>query len=225
MAEVNFKDFAYKNPENEDFIVGYNASGTAEIRTKVKDVADFLASGGYGATGPQGPRGLTGSSGSAGVPGNAGATGAIGATGARGTAGTPGATGLTGSTGPQGPAGIGVGASGVTVFDGLTANNISAESVITIAPQTTYEGSKLDISISNSTTSNRNRLGRMSMYNVNYGTNSILRFVETSTNTFKVGDVIGIASRQNGGVSSSTTLRIEFQKLDGHFMLEQLELG
>jgi len=230
MAEVNFKDFLYKPIEEEDFIVGYNADGTAEVRTKVKDVANFLATGGYGATGPTGPRGSTGPAGpqgTAGVPGINGPAGATGSTGPAGATGLDGGRGATGLTGPSGPAGAtgltgpqgppGTGTAGLTSanFVGLTAKDIFTESLNTYTPQTTYEGTKFDITILNNNTSNRNRLGRMSMYNVNYGNNSILRFVETTTNKFKVGDVIGIASRQSSGVSSSTTLRIEFQKLNG----------
>lgn len=107
MAEVNFKDFTYKNPENEDFIVGYNASGTAEIRTKFKDVANLLTANGHGATGPQGPRGLRGPAGAAGVAGVAGNTGETGAQGATGPIGPMGFDGARGETGPQGPAGSG----------------------------------------------------------------------------------------------------------------------
>ena len=207
MADVNFKDFLYKPIEEEDFIVGYNADGTAEIRTKIEDVANLLASGGYGATGPIGPAGTIGATG---LTGPAGATGLDGGRGATGL-GSIGATGPRGATGPQGIPGTNAGPN----FVSLTAKDIFTESLNTYTPQTTYEGTKLDITILNNTTSNRNRIGRMSMYNVNYGTNSTLRFVETTANKFKVGDVIGIASRQNSDVSSSTTLRIEFQKLDG----------
>jgi hypothetical protein len=127
MADVNFKDFTYTTPQDDDFIVGYNASGTSEIRTKIKDVANFLASGGYGATGPQGPRGLTGPQGSSGPVGPQGNNGIQGATGpqgpqgqqgfdgARGATGVQGPMGLTGSTGPQGPAGTGGGGDGYIV--------------------------------------------------------------------------------------------------------------
>lgn len=123
MADVNFKDFVYKQPEDNDFVVGYNAAGTSEIRTKIGDIAEYLSDGGYGATGPQGPRGLTGPAGpagSSGSPGSQGATGIPGATGPQGPTGldggrgATGASGLIGATGPQGPAGTGFsGASGV----------------------------------------------------------------------------------------------------------------
>lgn len=155
MADVNFKDFVYKLPDDEDLVVGYNAAGTAEIRTKIGDIANLLKNRGYGATGPQGPRGLTGPSGPIGPVGTAGATGPAGATGVQGPQGATGfdgGRGATGPMGPQGPAGesgsANINLSGAN-FESLTANNLQVSAFnVEFFPK--YKNAAFNLAVKNS---------------------------------------------------------------------------
>lgn len=92
----------------------------------------------------------------------------------------------------------------VSTTDTLFANNLFVQT-----PQSIYEGFRTELTIANSLTSTQNRTGRLSMFDIWYGDNTVLRLQETSTNTFKVGDVVGISSRPTG---STPELRIVFQK-------------
>lgn len=66
MATKNFTQFDLRTSENlnlNDYVVGYKADGTAEIRTTVNSLTGSLANIVAGATGPAGPVGATGASG------------------------------------------------------------------------------------------------------------------------------------------------------------------
>lgn len=120
MASINFSEFSYSPVNTQDFLVGYNSVGNAELRTKVGDIVSLFTptvvtaqsgnwnttyttvrdlsalwtSGGESGVGATGPRGFIGP---------AGATGPIGATGL----GATGIEGPTGATGPIGATGAG----------------------------------------------------------------------------------------------------------------------
>jgi hypothetical protein len=102
----------------------------------------------------------------------------------------------------------------LTVYGNISASGALYSTVLSTATiQTIYEGTKINLSISNSLTATQVRVGRLSMLDVNYGTNSVLKLSETSTNTFKPGDVVGIAGRQIFPTPTTARLRIIYEKL------------
>ena len=127
----NFTQFLSAFPLTaSDYLVGYKADGSEEIKTTIQSIVDLAVissgatgqTGGTGATGATGQTGVgvTGPTGATGITGQTGRTGVTGATGQTGS-GVTGATGVTGSTGNTGATGqTGVGVTGATGNTGAT---------------------------------------------------------------------------------------------------------
>jgi hypothetical protein len=141
MATKKFPEFELRTSQTlspNDFIVGYKADGSAELRTQVRNLTASIGNVFVGATG---------------------SAGATGASGLQGVAGSTGATGFTGSTGPVGSTGP-IGASGydfnytpLTVSGSLETNtgyivNTTITGAITgVLPPTPLEGHFINLTI------------------------------------------------------------------------------
>ncbi len=213
MSSINFSEFSQPAITREDFLVGYNSVGNAELRAKIGDVLNLAAStevisqtanwistyttvkalsslwtqGGESGVGATGPRGFIGP---------AGATGPIGATG------FVGATGPMGATGPRNneiDINVVLPLSGGRMTGPLSATDIFAETVTTRTPQYVYEGKPLGINISASLTANQVRVSKLVALSVNsHGAGSVLNLSETSTNRYRRGDIVGVWGRSTG---------------------------
>jgi hypothetical protein len=103
--------------------------------------------------------------------------------------------------------------SGGTVSGDITSLGTLYSNVLSTATiQTIYEGAKANLTINNNLTATQVRIGRLSMLDINYGTNSVLRLSGTSISSFKPGDVVGIAARQIFPTPTTATLRIVFER-------------